>query len=146
MRTGSRQSLVIGLVFPAALSVLTVLVLLALLPLAPDSVVMQWSGDGPSRSGSPLEMLWLPAIAVGISLTVWGSKTGGDPREARQAMIIGNAVAAFMNAIAVALIVAQFSGASGGFVPVVAAVCSAVVAVLVGLVTFFLLRRGAIEA
>lgn len=146
MQQKSRRTLFIALVIPGIVTAATLVTMLILLPHAPSEIVMQWSGDEPSRYGHPAELLFVPLIAAGISLIAWAAlgsvnlNTGSQsPNSQRIAIIIGNAINAALCATAVIMLVTQLgSNADGGLSGILIAL---IPAAAVGLLTFALVRR-----
>lgn len=141
MRRRSRRVILVALVLPGVLTLLTLAVMLWLLPQAPDSIVMQWSGDGASRSAPPSELLLMPVIAMATSVLIWVVGPMGTPRDARGALVTGGCVNTFMNSVAIAVLVGQLSGEADASLPVIAIGVSLPPAGVVGLFIFFATRE-----
>ena|SRR5690625_1610676 len=103
---------------------------------------MQWSGGGASRYAPPTELLFIPAIAMAVSVLIWAVAPTRKARDARFGLTIGNGVAAILNTSAVVLLVSQMSVPATQSLPVAALVVSVLVGAIVALITFFATRDG----
>ncbi|NLA09436.1 MAG: DUF1648 domain-containing protein [Microbacteriaceae bacterium] len=141
MQQKSRRTILTALVFPAALSVATLIATLALIPQAPSEIVMQWSGGEPSRYGHPAELLFVPVIAVAISAIMWAALGSAPPNGQRFAVILGNALNAGLNATALIMLLTQLAPNPGAGLS--GTLLALIPAVVVGLITFLLVRTQA---
>ncbi len=134
----SRRTILTALVLPAALTVATLVAMLVLIPQAPSEIVMQWSGDEPSRYGHPAELLFVPVIAAGISAIMWAALGSASPSNQRLAVILGNALNAGLNATALLMLITQLGPSPTGSLSGI--LIALIPAAAAGLITFLLVR------
>lgn len=142
MRRESYRAKLIALVYPGALSLLTVVTILLLMPLASDGIVMQWSGDTPSRHAPTAELLFAPVIALAFSILIWALAPAAKARDARLGVTIGNGVNAGLNVCAVTLLVGQLVGPTTGALPIIALVILLLTGTIAAVTTYLLTRTG----
>lgn len=143
MRRSSRRATLLALVLPGVLSLIAALtVAILLMSGSPISIVMQWSGDEPSRYASPAELLLLPVIAMALNVLIWLLAPTGSARDAQLGIAVGNGVNAVLNASAITLLVGQLDAPATGALPIGALALSFLAGILVAIATYLSARRG----